>query len=66
MFNVCFPSDHPINQEGVPDDFLPIPRLRASDIRKRTAYNANSYLASESVVRSHRESDSSYVLLILD
>ena len=67
MFNVCLPSDHPINQEGVPDGFLPIhPHLRASDIRKRMAYNTNSYLASESVAKSHRESDSSYVLLILD
>lgn len=67
MFNVCFPSDDPINQEGVPDSFLPIlPNLRASDIRKRMVYNTNSYVASESVVKSHRGSESSYVLLILD
>ena len=66
MFNVCFPSDHLINQEGVPDDFLPIlPHLRASDICKRMAYSANSYLASESVAKSQRETDSSYILLIL-
>ena len=67
MFNICLPSDHPINQEGVPDGFLPIfPRLKSSDVRKRMAYNTNSYVASESVVKSHRESDSSYVLLLLD
>jgi len=67
MFNVCLPSDHPINEQSVPDGFLPIlPHLWARDIRKRMAYNANSYLASESVVKSHRESASSYVLLIPD
>ena len=67
MFNVCFPSGHPINEQSVPDGFLPIfPPLWARDIRKRMAYNTNSYLASESVVKSQRESDSSYVLLILD
>ena len=67
MFNVCLPSDHPINQEGVPEGFSPIsPHLKSSAIRKRMAYNTDSYLASESVVKSHRESDSSYVLLILD
>jgi hypothetical protein len=36
MFNVCLPSDHPIDQEGLPDGFLPIfPQLKSSDIRKR-------------------------------
>jgi hypothetical protein len=67
MFNICLPPDHPINQEHVPDDFLPIfPRLKSRDINKRMAYNTNSYVASESVVKSHRESDYSYVLLISD
>jgi hypothetical protein len=65
MFNVCFPSDHPINQEGLPEGFFPIfPQLKSSDIRRRMAYNRNSYLASETVVKSHRESNSSYVYLI--
>lgn len=67
MFNVCLPSDHPINQEGLPEGFLPIfPQLRSSDIRRCMAYNKNSYLASESVLKSHRESGSSYVPLMLD
>jgi hypothetical protein len=36
MFNVCLPSDCPINQEGLPDDILLIfPQLKSSDIRKR-------------------------------
>ena len=36
MFNVCLPSDHPINQEGLPNGFLPnFPQLKSSDIRKR-------------------------------
>jgi len=63
MFNVCLPSDHPINQEGFPEGFSPIfPQLKSSDIRK---HNTNN-LFSESVVKSDRESDSSYVCLILD
>jgi len=33
MFSVCIPSDHPINQEGFPDGFLP--QLKPSDICKR-------------------------------
>ena len=65
MFNICLPSNHPINQEGLPEGFLPIfPQLKSSDIRGRMAYNTNSYLASESVVNSHRQGDSSYVYLI--
>ena len=67
MFNVCLPFEHPMNQEGIPDGFSPIfPQLKASDTRKRMAYNTNSYLTSELIVKTHGESDFSYVLLILD
>jgi hypothetical protein len=67
MFNVCLPADHPIHQEGLPEGFSPLsPQLHPRDIRRHAEFNPNSYLASGSVEKSHRENDSSYVYLPFD
>ncbi|KIM38586.1 hypothetical protein M413DRAFT_75933, partial [Hebeloma cylindrosporum] len=60
IFNICHSVDHPINQGGVPEGFSPIlPQLQPCDIHKHTVFHLNSYLASASVEKSHRENDSS-------
>ena len=63
MFNICLPANHAINLGGVPEGFEPLsPELHSGDIHRHMDYNQNSYLASESVVKSHKENDSSYAL----
>ena len=61
FFNICLPASHPINQQGLPQDFSPLfPPLQSSDIHRHMEFNSNSYLLSASVERSHEENDSSY------
>jgi len=67
MFNICLPAHHPINEEGLPEGFSPLfPKLQSSDIHIHTDFGSNSYLASESVEKSQRENDSSYVYPVFD
>ena len=66
MFNICLPADHPINQQGLPEGFSPLlPPLCPNDIAKYIQFRPNSYLASASVKRSSRDTDSLYVYLLI-
>jgi hypothetical protein len=62
LFNICLPTDHPINQQGLPEGFSSLsPPLQPREIIKSIAFGPDSYLASASVDKSRRENDSSYV-----
>ena len=60
FFNISLPANHPINQQGLPEGFSPLPSLHPSDIHTRLQFSPNSYLASASVGQSHGENNSSY------
>ncbi|KDR70741.1 hypothetical protein GALMADRAFT_882546 [Galerina marginata CBS 339.88] len=51
LFNICLPSEHPINEGCVPKGFVPIQMLKR-DIRRHTEFNLGSFLASTSVEKS--------------
>lgn len=67
FFNICLPSDHPINLMGVPEGFHPVsPPLIHHDIQTVQEFNADSYIASESIETSRRRhSDSSYSIVFV-
>jgi len=53
LFNICLPSNDPINPEILPDGFVPIsPPLLRTDVREFREFTAGSYLASSSVSKS--------------
>jgi len=66
FFNISLPANHPINQQGLPEGFSPLPQLQPSDIHRRVQFSPNSYLLSASVERSHEENDSSYDYFIFN
>lgn len=50
LFNICLPSDDPINPRTLPDGFAPIhPPIEPIDIREYTVFNSESYLASKAI-----------------
>ena len=63
LFNICVPTDDPINPKKLPENFVPIsPPVDPTDIRKFAEFSPGSYLASSSVAES-RTTESSYVLI---
>jgi hypothetical protein len=47
LFNICRPSDHPINSNGVPQDFCPLEFPKAAEIF--TAILQDTHIASRSI-----------------
>ncbi|KAF9555602.1 hypothetical protein CPC08DRAFT_593195, partial [Agrocybe pediades] len=47
FFNICFPSDDPINSGGVPESFKPFKPSSNLRIRRVQEYEAGSYVASD-------------------
>ncbi|KAF9548371.1 hypothetical protein CPC08DRAFT_597003, partial [Agrocybe pediades] len=54
FFNICYPSDHPINSEGVPEGFTPFDSSSLK-IRRAQEYGPASYVASESIEISRKQ-----------
>ena len=56
LFNICVPSDHPINPPILPEYFSPLqPALAELDVVEFCQFNPGSYLASASIEK--KESD---------
>ena len=63
LFNICVPSDNPINPRLLPEGFAPIsPPLDALDIGEVYEFKPGSYLASSSIENSQSESDARLVV----
>ncbi|KAF4612190.1 hypothetical protein D9613_004569 [Agrocybe pediades] len=54
FFNICYPSDDPINSGGVPEGFKPF-RLTSLKIRGAREFETTSYVASESIKISRKQ-----------
>ncbi|KAF4611415.1 hypothetical protein D9613_004601 [Agrocybe pediades] len=54
FFNICYPSDDPINSAGVPEGFQPF-KKSSLRIRRVQEYDAASYVASESIEISRKQ-----------
>ncbi|KAF9555584.1 hypothetical protein CPC08DRAFT_752970 [Agrocybe pediades] len=66
FFNICYPSDDPINSGGVPEGFKPF-KLSSLRIRGAREFEAASYVASESIKISRKQySDSSTADLVFE
>ncbi|KAF9555589.1 hypothetical protein CPC08DRAFT_642657, partial [Agrocybe pediades] len=67
FFNICYPSDDPINSGGVPKGFKSLdPPLNNLNIRRVQEFDSGSYVASESIEISRRQyRDSPQVLQLL-
>jgi len=58
LFNICVPSNNPINPRLLPEAFAPIsPPLDPLDITEFDEFKPGSYLASASIENSKSESD---------
>ena len=58
LFNICVPSDNPINPRLLPKGFAPIhPPLDALDVAEFDEFEPGSYLASASIENLQSESD---------
>ncbi|KAJ7126818.1 hypothetical protein C8R44DRAFT_105932 [Mycena epipterygia] len=57
LFNIYCPSGHPINSNGVPDNFSPLPSYIPADMFYLD-YSAGDYVSSPSVQEPDPESDS--------
>ena len=65
LFNICVPSDSPINADPhlLPEGFVPIsPTLNALDIIEFDEFKPGSYLTSSSIENSQSESDARLVV----
>lgn len=60
LFNICHPHDHPINYQGVPDNFHQL-SIQPSDIQEHSVFNKESYISSGSVKKTYPQGDSSFV-----
>ncbi|KDR80386.1 hypothetical protein GALMADRAFT_1194831 [Galerina marginata CBS 339.88] len=58
LFSICLPHDHPIQPAELPENFEPF-YIAQSDIEKQSEFKNDSYLASASIERTHRDGDSS-------
>jgi len=62
LFNICAPSDSPINPRLLPEGFAPIsPPLDTLDMIEFDEFKPGSYLASSSIENSQNESDARLV-----
>jgi len=58
FFNICVPSNNPVNPRLLPEGFAPIsPPLDTLDITEFDEFKPGSYLASASIENSKSESD---------
>ncbi|KAF9540469.1 hypothetical protein CPC08DRAFT_717309 [Agrocybe pediades] len=55
FFNICYPSDDPINSGGVPEDFKPFKPSPYVTFRRVQEFKTASYVASESIMISRKE-----------
>ena len=63
LFNICVPSDNPINPRLLPEEFAPIsPPLDAFDVIEFDEFKPGSYLASSSIENSQSGSDAQLVV----
>ena len=63
LFNICVPSDNPINPRLLPEGFAPIyPPLDALDVIEFDEFKPGSYLASSSIENSQSGSDARLVV----
>jgi len=51
LFNICYPADHPINYQGVPENFEQL-QIRPTDIQEHSDFNGESYISSSSITNS--------------
>ena len=51
LFNVMFPSTHPFNAQGVPQDFVPL-QLSLDDQLERSDFPAGPVMSPSAVLRS--------------
>jgi hypothetical protein len=63
LFNICLPVDHPVNSNGVPEQFEPF-MIKPADVEKYSEFKGESYLSSPSIKKLHREGDSRYVTYV--
>ncbi|KAJ7611983.1 hypothetical protein DFH06DRAFT_1109613, partial [Mycena polygramma] len=54
FFNIYLPADHPINNNYVPDNFVPLGRYAAEDVFEHS-HEAGSYVATSSVQRLNED-----------
>ncbi|KAF8908543.1 hypothetical protein CPB84DRAFT_1744176 [Gymnopilus junonius] len=61
LFNICYPADHPINRNKVPENFVPLTVDSANDIQMLSEFGPESYLSSASIKKLSRAESSSLV-----